>query len=98
MLDIKEYRKTATIKAVKLTHDNLDDVAAWCGGTSYRLAHRGDHGEDISHVTIKTLEGTMRADLGDWVAKGIQGEFWPIKPDVFAASYEAVDFSMVAGK
>ena len=39
-------------------------------------------------VEIKTLEGTMRADPGDWIIRGVKGEFYPCKPDVFAATYE----------
>ena len=41
-------------------------------------------------VSIRTLEGTMRADEGDWIIKGVQGEFYPCKPDIFAATYEPV--------
>lgn len=40
--------------------------------------------------TIKTLEGEMRATPGDWIIKGGKGEFYPCKPDIFAATYEAV--------
>lgn len=43
-----------------------------------------------SHLLIHTLEGTMTADLGDFIIKGVQGEFYPCKPDIFAATYEAV--------
>lgn len=42
------------------------------------------------HLAIPTLEGTMRADSNDWIIKGIQGEFYPCKPDIFDATYEAV--------
>lgn len=42
------------------------------------------------HAVIKTLEGDMRADLGDWVIKGVKGEVYPCKPDIFEATYEAV--------
>jgi len=45
--------------------------------------------EDPSHITIVTLEGTMRADHDDWIIKGIKGEFYACKPDIFAATYEA---------
>lgn len=38
---------------------------------------------------IKTLEGTMRADVGDWIIRGVKGELYPCKPDIFAATYEA---------
>lgn len=39
---------------------------------------------------IKTLEGEMRADIGDWIIRGVKGELYPCKPDIFAATYEAV--------
>lgn len=42
-------------------------------------------------VFIETLEGTMRADEGDWIIKGVKGEFYPCKPDIFEATYEPVD-------
>ena len=43
-----------------------------------------------ARLNIETLEGEMTAMLGDWVIKGVQGEFYPCKPDIFAATYEAV--------
>jgi len=42
-------------------------------------------------LRVKTLEGTMIADLGDWLIRGVQGELYPCKPEIFAATYEAVD-------
>jgi hypothetical protein len=41
-------------------------------------------------LLIATLEGTMSAQPGDWIIKGVQGEFYPCKPDIFDATYEAV--------
>lgn len=41
-------------------------------------------------LTIRTLEGDMIANKGDWIIKGVQGEFYPCKPDIFAATYEPV--------
>lgn len=38
-------------------------------------------------VYIHTLEGKMRADIGDWIIKGIKGEFYPCKPDIFESTY-----------
>jgi hypothetical protein len=40
---------------------------------------------------IETLEGTMRADVGDYIITGVKGERYPCKPDIFEATYEAVD-------
>lgn len=42
------------------------------------------------HILITTLEGVMRADKGDFIIKGVKGEFYPCKPDIFAATYEEV--------
>lgn len=41
-------------------------------------------------IDIKTLEGTMRADVGDWIIQGVKGELYPCKPDIFEATYEHV--------
>lgn len=42
-------------------------------------------------VHITTLEGTMIGDHGDWIIRGVKGELYPCKPDIFAATYEAVE-------
>ena len=44
---------------------------------------------DADGLKIKTLEGVMSASVGDWIIKGVKGEFYPCKPDIFAATYEA---------
>ena len=41
-----------------------------------------------AYLVIRTLEGNMRADVGDWIIKGVAGEFYPCKPDIFAATYD----------
>lgn len=41
-------------------------------------------------ILIETLEGTMEARKGDWVIKGVRGELYPCKPDIFEATYEPV--------
>lgn len=40
------------------------------------------------YAAIDTLEGRMRADVGDWIIQGVKGELYPCKPDIFAATYE----------
>lgn len=42
-----------------------------------------------TEIEIRTLEGTMRADPGDWIIRGVKGELYPCKPDIFVATYEA---------
>lgn len=46
---------------------------------------------DMSFGYIKTLEGDMHVLAGDWIIKGIKGEFYPCKPDIFEATYELVE-------
>lgn len=48
------------------------------------------------YATIKTLEGEMRADIGDWIIRDINGELYPCKPDIFAATYESADIDLNA--
>ncbi len=47
--------------------------------------------EEREKIEIKTLEGTMTASRGDWIIKGVNGEFYPCKPDIFAKTYELVE-------
>lgn len=42
-------------------------------------------------LLIKTLEGTMRAEIGDWIITGVKGERYPCKPEIFRKTYEAVE-------
>ena len=51
---------------------------------------RGDD-RDYAVWDIKTLEGTMTAEPGDWIIKGVQGELYPCKPDIFRATYEPAE-------
>lgn len=42
-------------------------------------------------IWIRTLEGRMEANCGDWIIRGVKGELYPCKPDIFTATYEATD-------
>jgi hypothetical protein len=42
-------------------------------------------------IAIATLEGTITASPGDWIIRGVKGEFYPCKPDIFEATYESID-------
>ena len=45
---------------------------------------------DLGCLLIDTLEGEMRASIGDWIIRGVNGEFYPCKPDIFEKTYEEV--------
>ena len=70
---------------------NRHDIAAASG---WMLGHGFQDfkvcGDGPFGIAIETLEGTMTAAPGDWIIRGVQGEFYPCKPDIFEATYEAV--------
>ena len=78
----KFRKKPVVIEAVQWTGKNLAEITMFCD--TVKLHDRGDC------LTIPTLEGDHRADLGDWIIRGVAGEFYPCKPDIFAATYEPV--------
>lgn len=66
------------------------DLAFWCGGRYFEEAKPSDPTDIRRGILIPTLEGVMTADFGDWIIKGVKGEFYPCKPEIFAATYEPV--------
>jgi len=81
------------IEAVQWKGDNLREVIKPIGLHSSVTQMKWEEYEDLvkrDGLKIFTLEGKMNADVGDWIIKGVKGEFYPCKPDIFAATYEAV--------
>jgi hypothetical protein len=81
----KWRKKPVVIEAVQITdatfdapHPNLEHIC----GVIYCPTERC--------ALIKTLGGEMRADMGDWIIRGVKGELYPCKPDIFAATYDPV--------
>lgn len=82
-------KKPVTVEVMgPLSADNLHAVAEWCGA---RVAPTNPFDGVDGLVLIPTLEGLMTASIGDYIIKGVQGEFYPCKPDIFAATYEPVE-------
>jgi hypothetical protein len=85
----KYRKKPVVIDAFRLPELNQEvgsEFADWCeevGFTNFTSEREG-------HLGIPTLGGTMIAGPGDWIIKGVKGEFYPCKPDIFAATYEVV--------
>src|SRR5690606_36671283 len=78
-------KKPVVIKAMRFG-DNLEEIERFVGSNGRVVLD--DSG---TWFAIDTLEGVMRANPGDWIIKGVKGEFYPCKPDIFEATYEAVD-------
>jgi hypothetical protein len=80
------YRKVpVTVEAREVTTASAEDVSEWCRGRLFTFENNDD-----AYIEIQTLEGTMMAGLGDFVIQGVQGEFYPCKPEIFEATYEKV--------
>jgi hypothetical protein len=84
------WSKPVKKQAIQIRADNLNDVRDFLGGEAHRNIEFSINYVQMK-VFINTLEGTMRGDLGDWIIRGVYGEFYPCKPDVFAATYKPVE-------
>ena len=97
---MKYRKKPVVIEAVQLTWKNWCVVCEFLGdiiseknparnATGYSDAC-GEIGPEYIELTIPTLEGDHIAKHGDFIIRGVKGEFYPCKPDIFAATYEAI--------
>ena len=68
---------------------NMDSLVNWMnqGQFECKAWHNG------TDIWIHTLEGDHKATVGDWIIRGVKGEFYPCKPDIFEATYEPVPLS-----
>ncbi len=85
----KYRKKPIVIEAVQLKTDNWNEVHNFIQARNGNMSKYNLVPE--KKLIIKTLEGEMTADIGDWIIKGIKGEFYPCKPDIFEATYEKVE-------
>ena len=74
-------KKPVEIDALLWTGDNVAELTAFLNG-------KGKF--EWGGIRIATLEGIMTASVGDWIIRGVKGEFYPCKPDIFVATYEPV--------
>jgi hypothetical protein len=82
--DMKYRKKPVVIEAVQFNGRNSADIHEFCGDKV-----REPVGKD--YLEIKTLEGIHIASSGDYIIKGVNGEFYPCKPDIFEKTYEKVE-------
>lgn len=84
-----QYRKKpVVIEAIQFNGKNAEEIEQW----SNNNVKAGPVLEDTlskAHLEIETLEGTMTAQVNDYVIKGVKGEFYPCKPDIFEQTYDA---------
>ena len=82
----KKYRKKPVeIEAVKWTGSNFAEIRRFMGDSTIAF------NEQTLQISIKTLEGVITASPHDYIIKGVHGEFYPCKPDIFEETYEEVE-------
>lgn len=83
-----QYRKKPiVIEAIQFTGNNCITCLLFIYGDNYQIA---DEIHSTDNPIIHTLECDMTASIGDYIIKGVKGEFYPCKPDIFEASYDIV--------
>lgn len=89
---MQKYRKKPVeIDAIQLHMSNMEPLIEQMRRDGYEVESFSQPPmRAISGLKIKTLEGTMQANFGDWIIKGVQGEYYPCKPDIFEKTYDLV--------
>jgi hypothetical protein len=81
MRPTKYRKKPVVVEAMgPLSPANVATIGEWCRADLWDA--------NAQFLVIKTLEGDMRAVEGDYIVRGVKGEFYPCKPDIFEATYE----------
>lgn len=81
-------KRPVEVEAMQLTKDTLGAVVRWL--PLDQLHSAGDDEQGL-FVRIRTLEGVMRANAGDWIVRGVKGEHHPVRGDVFVETYDVLD-------
>lgn len=86
----KYRKKPVVIDAMQYTKDNIHEVMSWIESFGKRSSDVATYRQDTNKYEIDTLEGKHEVTCGDFIIRGIKGEFYPCKPDIFEATYEKV--------
>lgn len=86
MSAMRYRKKPVVIEAMQWdgSYERQSKIVTWSKGAITGMF------DGAYYLSVETIEGVMRAEPGDWMIKGIAGEFYPCKPDIFEATYEAV--------
>lgn len=86
-------KRPVEVEARRWTGDNFDELFGWGtvdGSVLKAKILQAGAGKDPTKLCIETLEGNIIASVDDWIIKGVKGEFYPCKPDIFDETYQRV--------
>lgn len=83
----KAQKKPVIVEVCQWTGHNPEEMMTFCAGTAHDIYDMGSY----YSLNINTLEGNMKAEIGDYIIKGVHGEFYPCKEDIFKETYEIID-------
>lgn len=88
----KFRKKPVVIEAVQYTGETMpiESVPAWLVDGMFERTVLPSYDDEVKELYIETLEGRMTVSVGDWIIRGVKGELYPCKPDIFEATYEVV--------
>jgi len=84
-------KKPVVIEALQWHGNNYPALNKFVENGQHVALPRQLRKSDKGAILVVTLEGEMRANVGDWIIRGVKGEFYPCKPDIFEATYEPVE-------
>lgn len=87
----KFRKKPVIIEAVQWTGDNVQEMINHCAPLGQGEPWQIEPIQAGRRIVVVTLEGDMHGDIGDYIIRGVKGELYPCKPDIFAATYEPSD-------
>ena len=85
-------KKPVVIEAIQYNGNNGNELRIFSNNAVYEspICEPSEDNPTGSYVQIKTLEGIMIGNVNDWIVRGVNGEFYPCKPDIFEKTYEPV--------
>ena len=84
---LKARKKPVIVEVCQWTGHNPEEMMTFCAGAAHDIYDMGSY----YTLTIHTLEGDHKATIGDYIIKGVHGEFYPCKEDIFKETYEIID-------
>ncbi len=88
LTEMKYRKKPVIIDAYRITEENVHDLATKCGGKVSVTTKPSDNTDTRTELLIPTLEGTKTGLVGEWLIRGVKGEWYPCKHGYFRATYE----------